>query len=223
MGLGGFVPAASEGWIPGRRPRMAEDVSAAVDTRRAIGGRSGGRSVHKTRGVRERPGGTYYAEIRSGDIRLDLGTFGTAHEAARAYDAATWRLERPPVQMNFRNVFTREQAQSVTPPPRLITDQDRAEHCRLLIAEETSEPWRSGAGATRRTSWRSAPSGRKGRQSAERSGLTGVGGRPWRYRSAISLKQVGCRFFGDNDPRCEDMWIDTSDNTSLDEDEHDSE
>ena len=36
MGLGGFVPTASEGWIPGRRPRTAEDVSAAVDSRRAM-------------------------------------------------------------------------------------------------------------------------------------------------------------------------------------------
>ncbi|XP_020191729.1 uncharacterized protein [Aegilops tauschii subsp. strangulata] len=66
--------------------------------------------------------------------------FGTAHEAARAYDAMAWRLQRPPAQLNFHDVFTREQAQSVAPPPRLITDQDRAEHRRrqrrLLIAEE---------------------------------------------------------------------------------------
>ena len=30
MGLVGFALAASEGWIPGRRPRMAEGVSVAV-------------------------------------------------------------------------------------------------------------------------------------------------------------------------------------------------
>ncbi|XP_020146424.1 ethylene-responsive transcription factor ERF071-like [Aegilops tauschii subsp. strangulata] len=117
------------------------------------------------RSVRERPCGTYYAEIRSGDVRLGLGTFGTAHEAARAYDAAAWRLERPPSQMNFRDVYTREQAQVVAPPPRLITDQDRAEHRRrqrrLLITEEDERAMASGAGATRRTSPTSAPTGQK--------------------------------------------------------------
>ncbi|XP_044359560.1 AP2/ERF and B3 domain-containing transcription repressor TEM1-like [Triticum aestivum] len=92
------------------------------------------------RGVRERPNGWYSAEIRSGDVRLSLGSFRTAQEAARAYDAAAWRLERPHSQMNFRDVHTREQAQTVAPPPCLITDQDHADHVRLqrrlLIPEE---------------------------------------------------------------------------------------
>ena len=42
--------------------------------------------------------------------------------------------------MNFQDVFTREQAQRVAPPPRLIADMDRADHARrqsrLLIAED---------------------------------------------------------------------------------------
>ena len=91
-------------------------------------------------GVRERPNGWYSAEIWSGNVRLGRGSFQSAHEAARAYDAAAWRLERPRSQMNFRDVFTREEAQRVAPPPRLITDMDRADHARrqrrLLIAEE---------------------------------------------------------------------------------------
>ncbi|KAI5004953.1 hypothetical protein ZWY2020_032196 [Hordeum vulgare] len=101
------------------------------------------------RGVRERPSGVYYAEIRSGDVRLGLGTFETSHEAARAYDAAGRRLGRPHVQMNFHDVYTREQAQTLAPPPRLISDQDRQEHRRqqrrLLVAEEderTMAEWR---------------------------------------------------------------------------------
>ena len=92
------------------------------------------------RDIRERPSGTYYAKIRSSDVRLGLGSFRSAYEAARAYDAAAWRLDRPRTQMNFRDVFTREQAQRLAPPPHLITDQDSADHVRqqrrLLIAEE---------------------------------------------------------------------------------------
>ncbi|KAE8817089.1 putative AP2 protein [Hordeum vulgare] len=52
--------------------------SAAMPPRR--------RSSSGYRGVCERPFGTYYVEIRSGDVRLGLGTFETVHEAARAYN-----------------------------------------------------------------------------------------------------------------------------------------
>ena len=42
--------------------------------------------------------------------------------------------------MNFRDVYTHEQAQRVAPLPRLIMDQDHADHVRLqrrlLVAEE---------------------------------------------------------------------------------------
>jgi hypothetical protein len=41
------------------------------------------RSSSGYRGVRTRPTDTFYAEIRSGDKRIGLGTF----EAAHAYDA----------------------------------------------------------------------------------------------------------------------------------------
>ncbi|KAE8805024.1 Protein TRANSPARENT TESTA 12 [Hordeum vulgare] len=92
------------------------------------------------RGVRERRSGVYYVEIRSGDVRLGLGTYETSHEATSAYDAAAWRLGRPRAQMNFQDVHTHEQAQDLAPSPRLITDQDREEHRRrqrrLLVVEE---------------------------------------------------------------------------------------
>ncbi|XP_020192309.1 ethylene-responsive transcription factor RAP2-13-like [Aegilops tauschii subsp. strangulata] len=66
-------------------------------------------------GVRQRPSGAFYAENRSGDVRLGLDTFETAHEAARAYNAAAWRLGRPRPQMNFQDVWTCEQVQAIAP------------------------------------------------------------------------------------------------------------
>ncbi|KAE8806660.1 putative AP2 protein [Hordeum vulgare] len=138
-------------------------------------------------GVRERPSGTYYVEIRSGDVHVGLDTFETAHEAARAYDTAAWRLGRPRAQMNFHNVYTREQAQALAPPPRLIMEQDRAEHRqqqqRLLVAEEDERAMAEWRHATRRTSPPRTPFGRRERQGVARSGRTGVGARtsePWR-------------------------------------------
>ena len=92
------------------------------------------------RGVRLRPNGNYSAEIRSGELRLGLDTYGTAREAARAYDAAAWRLGRPRGQINFQDVYTLQQALNFVPLSRLNTTEDRAEHAerqrRLLIAQE---------------------------------------------------------------------------------------
>ncbi|KAE8786306.1 putative AP2 protein [Hordeum vulgare] len=89
---------------------------------------------------RRRGASGYYFEIRSGDLRLSLGTYETAHEAARAFDTTAWRLGRPRGQMNFQDVYTLQQALDVAPSPRLNTAQDRAEHAarqrRLLVAQE---------------------------------------------------------------------------------------
>ena len=66
------------------------------------------------RGVRVRPSGTYSVEIRSGGgMRLRLGTFNTAQEGARAYDAAAWRFLRSRQDINFADVATRERAQEL--------------------------------------------------------------------------------------------------------------
>jgi hypothetical protein len=86
-----------------------------------------------------RPRGRFDAEIRSGEERIRLGTFDTAHEAAWAYDAVAWRLGRSRRAMNFHDVFTREQAEMLAPPPPMITRKEqrrqRELEQRLLIAE----------------------------------------------------------------------------------------
>ena len=90
-----------------------------------------------------RPSGGFSAEIRFRGMRLGLGNFDTANEAARAYDAAVWRLRWPHRTLNFPNVPTRERAQELAPLPRLSTDEDRRDNRRrehrLGIAEMDEE------------------------------------------------------------------------------------
>ncbi|XP_037445178.1 ethylene-responsive transcription factor ERF061-like [Triticum dicoccoides] len=95
------------------------------------------------RDVRARPSGGFSAEIRLHGMRLVLGNFDTANEAARAYNMAAWRLWWPHRTLSFPNLPMRERAQELAPLPQLITDEDlhdnrRRDHC-LGIAEMDEE------------------------------------------------------------------------------------
>jgi hypothetical protein len=57
--------------------------------------------------------------------RIGLGTFETAHEAARAYDAVAWRLGHSRQSMNFNDVSTRQQAEILMPPSPAVTREQR--------------------------------------------------------------------------------------------------
>ena len=177
------------------------------------------------RGVRLRPNGSYTAEIRSGELRLALGTYGTARQAARAYDAAVWRLGRPRGQRNFQDVYTLEQALNLAPLPRLNTAEDRAEHDerqrRLLVAEEDERvmaDWRQRHPED--VAYEQAYWARRREEDTQRRRASRL---DRRRRKALANAQSdliaagGQSFFTPNDERWLDIWLTTSNDTAEDD------
>ncbi|KAK1615171.1 hypothetical protein QYE76_020688 [Lolium multiflorum] len=144
------------------------------------------------RGVRARPKGTYYAEIRDGGERIGLGTYETAHEAARAYDAVAWRLGRPRSSMNFHDVWTRQQAEDLAPPPYIRDERAAREWAARFPEAAENEHFRRRRAekATRRAAKKEDRAQRRAEKATK--------------RAFIEAQLAGPTTIGEDDPR----WID---------------
>ncbi|KAI5007241.1 hypothetical protein ZWY2020_047189 [Hordeum vulgare] len=66
-------------------------------------------------GVRQKPSGNWGVELSDVERRWWIGTYPSAHEAARAYDLAVWRAERPREHLNFPEIVSRVEAEMLVP------------------------------------------------------------------------------------------------------------
>ncbi|XP_037445435.1 ethylene-responsive transcription factor ERF104-like [Triticum dicoccoides] len=65
--------------------------------------------------VRQKPSGNWGVEFSDAGRRWWIGTYPSAHKAARAYDMAVWRTERPRSHLNFPEIESRAEAEMLVP------------------------------------------------------------------------------------------------------------
>ncbi|KAI4350354.1 hypothetical protein L6164_004816 [Bauhinia variegata] len=86
-----------------QQPRQYQKASIPISKGGKFKGRNRNSNTNKFVGVRQRPSGRWVAEIKdtTQKIRMWLGTFETAEEAARAYDEAACLLRGSNTRTNF--------------------------------------------------------------------------------------------------------------------------
>lgn len=121
------IEASCKESVANGRKRPRSDLQAVVQRPVKINGPvNNGR---KFRGVRQRPWGKWAAEIRdpARRVRLWLGTYDTAEEAAIVYDNAAIKLRGPDALTNF-----------IIPPGNQETEPELTEEKPEIIATATS-------------------------------------------------------------------------------------